>query len=217
MSSAYFVTGTDTNVGKTVLSAALCVALGAHYWKPVQTGNLDGTDSDFLRSWIGSERVHPEAYSFPEPLSPHLAAEISGREISLAACAAALPRVSRPLIVEGAGGLLVPLSPSSLMADLILHLKMPVIVAANTKLGTINHTLLTLEALRSRRIPLAGVVTIGQECARTRKSISRHGQAPLLGHLAFLPSFSSSALREAGEKLKLPYKIEAPCTTLSAR
>jgi dethiobiotin synthase len=207
-----FVTGTDTGIGKTVVSAVLTVGLGATYWKPVQTGAREGADSDFVRAWVGEERVARECYVFSDPVSPHLAARDAGVAIKLRQillCASELPS---PLVVEGAGGVLVPLSAELLLADLIGALKLPVVISTSTKLGTINHTLLTLEALRARRIPVAGVVMVGEERGSPWRSIEAHGAVTVLGHIPPAQCFSHVWFRHAFENLSLPAEQEAPCT-----
>ncbi len=144
-----FVTGTDTNVGKTVLSATLCVALNRIYWKPVQTGLSDGGDRDAVMRYSGipESQTLPESYRFDPPVSPHLAAQMIGTRIDLAGIQR--PSADAPLIIEGAGGVFVPLNDRDLMIDLMRWLEAPVVVAARTGLGTINHTLLTVKALCS--------------------------------------------------------------------
>ena len=144
----FFVTGTDTNVGKTVLSALLVAALDGIYWKPVQTGAIEGTDRNSVRSWAAcpDERLLLERYYFDRPVSPHLAAREGGIRIALDAFELPAPVANHPHIVEGAGGAMVPLNEKDLMLDLMRHLGLPVVVAARTTLGTINHTLLTLAA-----------------------------------------------------------------------
>ncbi len=165
MSKGLFVTGTDTDVGKTVLCALLCASLSARYWKPIQTGASEGTDRERVIRWAASNAnfAHPEAYVSDEPVSPHLARWESGRRISLENMS--LPRgdVGRPLIVEGAGGVMVPVNSSELMTGLMRRLGLPVIVASRTALGAINHTLLSLLALRQAGLTVRGVVLIGPE------------------------------------------------------
>ena len=214
MSQAYFVTGTDTGVGKTVLSTILTAGLNANYWKPIQTGAMEGTDSEFVRKWLGSDRVLPETYVFPDPISPHLAARNAGQEICLEKFLEKFSALPKPVIVEGAGGVLVPLSSQRLTIDLIASLNIPVVLATSTRLGTINHTLLTLEALRARAIPVAGIVTIGQENPDTQASLRRFGNAPMLGHVPVCASFSKNWFHEAFTELQLTQTSEAPCKVI---
>ncbi|MBL8659305.1 MAG: ATP-dependent dethiobiotin synthetase BioD, partial [Rhodospirillales bacterium] len=159
------VSGTDTGLGKTVFAAMLTRALDGFYWKPVQSGTDDGTDARTVARLAGlaPERILPERYILSQPLSPHRAAELDGVEID--ADAFALPELrgeGRPLIVEGAGGLLVPLTRQSLFIDVFRRWGAPVVLCARTALGTINHTLLSVEALKARAIPLLGIAFIGE-------------------------------------------------------
>src|SRR5271168_2481667 len=140
--NGFFVTGTDTNVGKTVLSALLVAALDALYWKPVQTGAIDGTDRELVRTWSGApkDRLLRERYRFDPPVSPHLAAREAGLRITLDSFEFPEAQAGRTWIVEGAGGAMVPLNERDFMRDLMRHLELPVVIAARTALGTINHT-----------------------------------------------------------------------------
>ena len=149
MTRDLFVTGTDTGVGKTVLSALLVASLKRRYWKPIQTGASEGTDRAAVVDWAGVsiEETHAEAFVFDAPVSPHLAAQLQGTRIDLAAIRR--PEDSDAIVIEGAGGVLVPINEDSMMIDLIRCLHSEVVIAARTTLGTINHTLLTIEAARS--------------------------------------------------------------------
>lgn len=179
-----FVTGTDTDVGKTVVCAILARAWGADYWKPVQTGAADeaGDTATVTRlAGLTPERVHPPRHVFAAPLSPHAAAALEGARIALDDFAA--PGVRRPLVIEGAGGVLAPLNDEALMIDLIARLEAPAVVVARSTLGTINHTLLTLSALRARAIPVLGVVMNGPSSASNRQAIEHYGGAPVLAEI----------------------------------
>src|SRR3974377_1879479 len=145
----FFITGTDTGVGKTVLSALWCAAVDALYWKPIQTGTLEGSDRVTVMrlAGIGTDRTLEEVYKFVPPVSPDLAARWAGVEIDLGRINLPTTLVNDWLIVEGAGGVLVPINPKQFMLDLMVKFKLPVILAARSNLGTINHTLLTLAAL----------------------------------------------------------------------
>jgi dethiobiotin synthetase len=188
------VTGTDTGVGNTVVSAALCVLTGARYWKPVQAG-LDGeTDSELVARLSGVEIV-PEAYRLTTPCSPHQAAAIDGTTIELERLA--VP--DGPLIVEGAGGALVPLREDQLYADLFARWGLPVVLVARTALGTINHSLLSLEALRARRVEVAGIVFVGDENTESQRIICALGQVRRLGRLPWLDPLDAGTLRSAAE------------------
>jgi malonyl-CoA O-methyltransferase len=179
-----FVTGTDTGVGKTVVSACLVLAWGADYWKPVQTG-LDEDEGDTAvvarLAALSPERLHPPAYALGPPVSPHLAAERAGVEISLERLAP--PASPRPIVIEGAGGALVPLNPQASMADFAAALALPVVVVAADRLGAISHTLLTLEALHRRGLGVLGVVLIGGPFADNAEAIHRYGHARVLARL----------------------------------
>lgn len=192
-----FVTGTDTGVGKTVVSALLCAALDGMYWKPIQTGSREGTDREIVRrlAGLGAEDEIPEAYCLPEPVSPHLAAEWNGVHIRLDAIRTPSIPERKWLIAEGAGGVLVPLNDSDFMVDLMKLLGFPVILVARTALGTINHTLLSLGVLRRRAIPVTGVVLNGEENPDNRKALERYGQVPILGWIPPLQEISRQELR----------------------
>jgi dethiobiotin synthetase len=200
--TGYFVTGTDTNVGKTVLSALLVAALDAVYWKPVQTGVIEGTDRESVRRWseTGEDRLPPERFRFDPPVSPHLAAREAGVTIALDAFGFPAAPADRRWIVEGAGGVMVPLNERDLMRDLMRRLELPIIVAARTSLGTINHTLLTLSALREARISICGVALIGDENAENRHAIEHYGDVRVIGRVPMLEQIHRAALLDAYEK-----------------
>jgi dethiobiotin synthetase len=187
------VTGTDTGIGKTVLAGAIALATGAAYWKPIQAGLDDETDSERVAA-LGV-RTLPEAYRLSAPCSPHWAAEMDGLEIEDGELA--LPQSDDRLVIEGAGGALVPIRDDLLFADLFARWGLPVVLAARTALGTINHTLLSIEALRSRGVPILGVAFIGEAIENTEATIARIGQVRRLGRLPILPEVSADALREA--------------------
>ena len=178
----FFVTGTDTGVGKTTLSALLCAALDAMYWKPIQTGTLEGSID--------------EVYKFVPPVSPDLAARWAGVEIDLA-------RINLPthlsndwLVVEGAGGVLVPINQKQFVLDLMVKLKLTVILAARSTVGTINHTLLTLAALHAAELPVHGVVLIGDQNRENRETIERFGHVRVIGEVPRLPNLHRTALMQ---------------------
>ena len=189
--STIIVTGTDTGIGKTVFSAGLTRALGATYWKPVQSGLDEATDSETV-AHLSGRPVLPEAYRLQLPASPHLSAEAEGVEINLARLAP--PPVEGPLVIEGAGGLMVPLTRQHLFLDVIAGWKAPVVLVARTSLGTINHSLLSLTALRSMGCTLAGVAFVGDEMADSRRTIAEMGQVRDLGRLPFLADLTPDAL-----------------------
>ena len=188
----FVVTGTDTGIGKTIFSAALAGATGAPYWKPIQSGLDDETDSEVVARLAGVPIRH-EAYRLNTPASPHIAAEIDGVTIDLAA----LTPPPSDLIIEGAGGALVPVTRTTLSADLFAHWQIPVIVCARTALGTINHSLLSIEALRARGVPILGVAFIGEPVEDSEATIARIGGVRRLGRLPLLPTLDRATLAAA--------------------
>ncbi|WP_179505708.1 MULTISPECIES: dethiobiotin synthase [unclassified Sphingomonas] len=192
----YVVTGTDTGIGKTVFSAALASALGAHYWKPVQSGLDDGADRDTVATLaqLPPKRVLPEAYRLTQPLSPHRAAELDGLQIDPARLA---PPELDNLVVEGAGGALVPITRGTLYADLFAWWNLPVIIVARTGLGTINHSLLTVEALRARGVPIHGIAFVGAANEDNEQTIAAMGKVRRLGRLDRLDPLTPQTLATA--------------------
>jgi dethiobiotin synthetase/malonyl-CoA O-methyltransferase len=184
-----FVTGTDTGVGKTLVSAWLAHHWGADYWKPVQTGAAEGTDFDTVARLAPNSVVHPPAVVLQAPLSPHEAAKRERVRIDLSALLP--PQTERPLVVEGAGGVMVPINELALMVDLMERLRLPAVVVARTQLGTINHTLMTLEVLRRRKLPVLGVVMNGQRNPANRQAIEHFGGVAVLAELQ--PLFAVTA------------------------
>ncbi|MEH6757137.1 MAG: dethiobiotin synthase [Parasphingorhabdus sp.] len=197
MNQRYVITGTDTDIGKTVFAAALTAALDAYYWKPVQAGLEGETDSQaVLRlSGVGADKVLPEKFRLNTPASPHFAAAKDG--VTIAAGDLAVPQVEGHLVIEGAGGALVPINDELLFADLFALWKLPVIIVASTKLGTINHSLMTIEALRSRGVPVFGMAFIGGEIADSQDTICRIGGVPQLGRLPIIDNLSAQTLSTA--------------------
>jgi dethiobiotin synthase len=200
--TGYIVTGTDTNVGKTVLSALLAAALHAVYWKPIQTGVSEGTDRESVRRWTEAteDQLPMERYRFDPPVSPHLASREGGIRIDLNAFELPKAPAGKKWVVEGAGGVMVPLNERDLMRDLIQRIGFPVIVAARTSLGTINHTLLTLAALRDARIPICGVVLIGDANFENLRAIEHYGDVRVIGQIPILKEINRAALLDVFEK-----------------
>lgn len=191
----YIVTGTDTDVGKTVFAAGLAAALNADYWKPAQAGTDGGTDSERVARLAPGVTVLPEAYCLATPCSPHEAARIDGVEIALERLA--LPQTDKMLVVEGAGGVLVPYRMDLLAADIFVHWGLPAILVARTALGTINHTLLSIEALRARGVAVAGVAFIGEEEPVAEQAIVEIGKVEHLGRLPILDPLDADGLARA--------------------
>ncbi len=187
--SAIVVTGTDTDIGKTIFAVALARALGATYWKPVQAGIEDGGDRD-TAARLGVP-ILPEAYRLNTPCSPHRAAEIDG--VAIDPDRLAIPDVPG-LVIEGAGGVLVPITAELLFADLFARWGAPVALVARTALGTINHSLLSIEALRARGIPILGIAFIGEGAEDSEATIARIGNVRRLGRLPHLGRVSAESL-----------------------
>ena len=198
--SGFIVTGTDTGIGKTVVAAGLVGKLGARYWKPVQSGLEDETDSEAVARLVPGAVVHPEAYRLVTPCSPHEAAARDGVAIG----ALPLPAGDGPLVVEGAGGVLVPLSDTRVYADQFAEWALPVVLVARTSLGTINHTLLSLEALRARGCAVAGVIFSGDENIETQRVIVMLGKVRLLGRVPRLDPATPETLRAAFAGIDTP-------------
>jgi dethiobiotin synthetase len=169
----YFVSGIGTNVGKTLVSAILVEAMKADYWKPVQSGTIEGMDSETVRSLISNEKtvIHPEAYLLKEPLSPHFAAKLDGVEIKLSHIIK--PETSNTLIIEGAGGLLVPLNDTDVVIDLAKQFDAEVILVISDYLGCINHALLSIHYLQSHSYKIHSLVFNGDFAAEVKEAIIR--------------------------------------------
>lgn len=197
MINGLIVTGTDTGIGKTVFAAALTQALGATYWKPIQCGLEDGSDTNRVQALTGltPDRCNPERYRLALPASPHRAAEAEGIEIKLSDLT--LPDTAGPLVIEGAGGLMVPINRQALMIDLFASWRLPVVLVARTALGTINHSLLSIEALNGRNIPIVGIAFIGDEMPDTERTICEMGNVKRLGRLPHLSALTPAALAQA--------------------
>ncbi|WP_170002639.1 dethiobiotin synthase [Pseudopontixanthobacter vadosimaris] len=188
------IAGTDTDVGKTVFAAGLAAATGRFYWKPVQSGNDDGGDSaTALSLGVPADRILPEAYSLKTPVSPHRAAEID--RVTIEQERLKLPEL--PCIVETAGGVLVPLTRDTLFIEIMAWWRAPVILVARTALGTINHSLLSLEALRARDIPVLGIAFIGPAHQDSESTICDMGKVKRLGRLPSLEDLTAETLGSA--------------------
>jgi dethiobiotin synthetase/malonyl-CoA O-methyltransferase len=190
-----FITGTDTGVGKTWVSAWLTKSWGAAYWKPVQSGTIEGWDADLVKQVAPAATIFPSRHAFPDPLSPDQAALRAGAHIDLDDFE--LPEHDGPLVVEGAGGLLVPLDDLTLMADLMARLGLPLVLVARSGLGTINHTLLSVAEIRRRKLPLEGVVLVGPDHPENRDAIEHFGGVPVVAHLPPLADLAALAAHPA--------------------
>ena len=205
-----FVIGTDTGVGKTVVSAVLLARYRSErrlvYWKPVATGALIERDRDTVSALVPGVETVAEAYLFGEPASPHLAARREGDEIELSRISNRWRELRTAFagcgfVVEGAGGLLVPLDErGTLLADMVGAMALPVLVVARSTLGTINHTLLTLEALRARDIEIAGVVLNGPSQPANREAIERFGEVAVLAELPSLGAPGASLVEASARE-----------------
>jgi len=187
-----FVTGIGTDVGKTVVSAILVRALSARYWKPVQAGASDEATVISLAD-LAPEHCFSPVYNLNTPCSPHAAAAIDGVKIELERFV--LPDCEERLIVEGAGGLHVPLNESELIIGLIEHLSLPVVLVSRQYLGSINHTLLSIEALRARGIPLLGLVFVGDRNSQSEEAIIRFGQTECLLQVPWMDPINPETCR----------------------
>ena len=193
-----FITGIGTDVGKTVVSAILTEALEADYWKPVQAGDLDNSDSIKVENLISNTKtvIHPEGIQLSEPMSPHAAAEIDNVEIKLNDFE--IPKTENNLIIEGAGGLMVPLNDKDLIIDLIAALDVEVVLVSQNYLGSINHTLLSLKVLKSYNLNVLGLIFNGDENAETEKYILNYSGLKCLGRI--------KQHQEMNKELVLSYK-----------
>lgn len=178
-----FVTGIGTDVGKTVVSSVLVEALKADYWKPVQTGSFFSTDTAKVQKWVSNteSKFHPEGYLLKQYMSPHAAAELEDVELSLNSMS--LPETNNTLIIEGAGGLMVPLNRTEFMIDMIKKFDAEVILVVQNYLGSINHTLLSIEALKSRGLKILGVIFNGPPHQLSQDIILDHSNLKVLGRI----------------------------------
>ncbi|GGF11283.1 dethiobiotin synthase [Hymenobacter cavernae] len=206
-SERLFITGIGTDVGKTFVAAILTEALGADYWKPVQAGLAPTTDSATVRQLVTNlgSHFHPEAYRLQLPASPHLAAATEG--ILIHPEVFTLPQTDNHLIVEGAGGLLVPLAPGFLVADLIAQLGLATVVVSRHYLGSINHTLLTLEALRQRGLAVRGLVFNGEPNPSTEDFITQHTGVPVLPRILPEPAVNAEVVSRYAKEFRAAFGL----------
>jgi dethiobiotin synthetase len=201
------VAGIGTGVGKTVASAVLVEALEADYWKPVQSGSQEDSDTLTVQHLISNQRsfFHEEAYQLKAPLSPHIAAEMEGREIQPEQLS--LPAANNHLIVELAGGLMTPLNDRTLNIDLVKKWDKPVVLVSQNYLGSINHTLLSAEALKQQHITIAGIIFNGEETASSESLILNYTQLPFIGRIPMLPALNARAVSEVALYFKSVLKF----------
>lgn len=199
----YFVTGIGTEVGKTIASAIVTQALEGDYWKPIQAGDLHQSDSMKVQSLIDndSSKFHPESYRLNHPMSPHAAAERDGVEIDISSFE--IPKTENHLVIEGAGGLLVPLNKKDTILDLIEILKCEVILVSRHYLGSINHTLMSIELLKQRNIPIKGILFNGNENKDTESIINEMTGIKALGRIDELEELKKSVINSVAQDLKV--------------
>jgi dethiobiotin synthetase len=201
MQEKYFVTGIGTDIGKTIVSAILTEKLTADYWKPIQSGDLANSDSLKVQNLISNQKskIHSETYRLNHPLSPHLSAKMDGIEIDLNHLK--LPQTENTLIVEGAGGLMVPINDSELILDLIKFLDISVIVVSQNYLGSINHTLLTINTLKHNGVDIKGIIFSGVANKASEELILNYTQVPCLGKVPLIAEINKGTIKEAGKHL----------------
>jgi len=196
-----FITGIGTEIGKTIVSAVLVEKLKADYWKPVQSGDLNNSDTNKVRNLITNKisAFHPEIYALTQPFSPHKSAAIDG--VSIDKNKFCIPATDNMLIIEGAGGLMVPLNTNFLMIDLIKQLGAEVILVSRNYLGSINHTLLSVDALKQRNIPIKGIIFNGIKDIYSKEYILEYTGLESLGHIPEYPVIDKKAIMDAGSYL----------------
>ncbi|MHA8051524.1 dethiobiotin synthase [Aquirufa sp. ROCK-SH2] len=197
------IAGIGTEIGKTVVSAILTKALKAHYWKPIQSGNIEDGDSFQVKKWVNEENLHifPSTYELTQPLSPHTAAEIDGVEIDLEKFH--LPQSEDPLIVELAGGIMVPLNSKHTNLDLLKKLGLPVVLVSKNYLGSINHTLLTFEQLKAKQIPIKGIIFNGPANPSGETFIENYTQLPVLLRIQQEPFINEEIIEKYAKQFQL--------------
>ena len=204
-----FVTGIDTNMGKTVVSAILAEALEADYWKPIQAGNLDNTDTDTVRKLISNDKsvLHPEAYRLTKPLSPHAAAAADGVRIDMGTIRASMPTVTdRDLIIEGAGGVMSPVNDTFVVMDLIKSLNADAVIVSKHYLGSINHTLLTIDAMRRKSLRILGVFFNGRPVQSSIDFILRYSGVKPLGYIDEEKNLDREAVKKYAEQFRKEFR-----------
>ena len=207
-SKSLVICGTDTDIGKTIVSSFFVQGLHATYWKPIQSGTQDGTDTQTVCKLLNLEknRYVPEAYKFKNPVSPHWAAEKESQEIDPAKII--IPKTDELLIIETAGGLMVPLTRNLLQIDQLKVWDVPIILVAKSGLGTLNHTLLSLEALRNRNLNVIGIVLNGPPHEDNPKTLEEFGTTKILARLPIFSEVNANILTKEWEKQKLNQKLK---------
>jgi dethiobiotin synthetase len=198
-----FITGTGTDVGKTLVAAIVTEALKADYWKPVQAGFSDGTDSLFVQEMISNSRstIHPELYKLKMPASPHLSADAENKKIKIKEIINHLPKTKNRLIIEGAGGLMVPLNKKKMILNLILRLKAKVIIVSKNELGSINHSLLTAAVLKKEKADVAGWI-FTEDYQNYEDEIGGWSGFPVIANVKHLPVVSRETIKEQALKMR---------------
>jgi dethiobiotin synthetase len=201
MSKTYFITGIGTGIGKTIVSSIITEKLQADYWKPIQSGDLHESDSMKIESLISNNKtvIHHEAFKLTQPLSPHLSAKLDSVELSIDKLST--PSTDNTLVIEGAGGLMVPLNDQELLVDYIIALNVEVILVSQNYLGSINHTLLSLELLKARNVAVKGIIYNGVSNNETERYINQYSQVKILGNIPILDIITKETIQQAGEYL----------------
>ena len=201
MNDTYFITGISTEVGKTISSAIVVESLQADYWKPIQSGDLDNSDTMKVKSLISNSisTFFPSSYEFDYPASPHLSAQMEGRHIELVHIKR--PHSSNTLVIEGAGGLFVPLNERNTILDLMLPTDKIVLVSRHY-LGSINHTMLSVEALQRRGLNIFGIIFSGEENTATESWIASYTQIPIIGRIEEEPFFDKNTIKKYADLFK---------------
>lgn len=210
MNKKFIVTGIGTDIGKTVVSSILAQALKASYWKPIQAGELDNSDSIKVKNWCDENvTIILESFRLTEPVSPHLAAELDG--INITKEAIDFPNIDGNLIIEGAGGLMVPLNNEGLLyIDLIKKWDIPVILVSRHYLGSINHTLLSAEILKTRNIKVAGIIFVGDENTATEKIILQQTRLKFITRIPFSNEIDKNFIQEQAKILSTILTLSIP-------
>ncbi|MES2826900.1 MAG: dethiobiotin synthase [Bacteroidota bacterium] len=203
MTNTYFVSGIGTGIGKTIVSAILTEKLQADYWKPIQSGDLGNSDSFLVQRLISNTktRILAEEFRLNNPLSPHLSARMDG--ISITVDQFRIPETENSLVIEGAGGVMVPLNDHELLLDLIVALKAKVIVVSQNYLGSINHSLLTLEILKAKNIPIEGIIFNGEANVESERYIQQYSKIKVIGRIPQFKTIDQETIRNAGSLLKI--------------